>query len=209
MFMTALTLPPLTDRFSLSIDGLWRAVAAMIAGGRTQAAMFMLIVTRIRRIETRVLALVAAIRAGRVRGGWVVEARAMRLRALAPPPASLKLPRRFAWLCVLVPYHAAGYASQLRHLLADPEMVALLAATPRLGKILRPLCQMLGIEAELLSPQQPLPISDVVTVIVEDDSQDPAAKGNASEQGLVVARAPPTLGPGGGVVSGLWLYKLG
>ncbi len=144
----------LTERFSLSIDGLLRAVAAAIVGGRMNGAVILLVWTRIKRTETRVLALVAAIRAGRVRGGWVVEARATCASAAprAVPPAFLKVPRSFAWLIVLVPYHAAGYASQLRHLLAEPDMVALLAATPRLGKILRPLCRMLGIEAELLSP---------------------------------------------------------
>ncbi len=145
---------PATDRFSLSIDGLLGVVAAAIVGGRMNAAMILLVWTRIKRIEMRVLALVASIRAGRYRGGWVVEGRAARAQAgpRAAPPASLELPRSFAWLIVLVPYKAAGFASQLRYLLADPEMVALLAAAPRLGRILRPLCRMLGIEAELLSP---------------------------------------------------------
>jgi hypothetical protein len=53
---------------------------------------------------------------------------------------------------VLVPYEAAGFAENLRRVLAEPEMVALLSATPRMGALLRPLCLMLGIEAALVSP---------------------------------------------------------
>jgi len=46
----------------------------------------------------------------------------------------------------LVGHEAAGGASQLRHLLNEPEMAALIAASPRqTGRLLRPLCRMLGI----------------------------------------------------------------
>lgn len=141
-----------TDRFSLSIDGLCKAVAARIAFG-LEGALILLIWTRIKRTETRVLALIAAIRAGRVRGGWVIGARAACSRGDAGVlPSRPRLPRRFAWLCGLVPYEAAGFAGQLRHVLAEPEMVELLSATPRMGQLLRPLCHMLGIEVALLSP---------------------------------------------------------
>ncbi len=44
----------------------------------------------------------------------------------------------------LVPQTASG-ASQLQHLLAEPEMAALIAAAPQMGRILRPLCRMLGV----------------------------------------------------------------
>jgi hypothetical protein len=37
-------------------------------------------------------------------------------------------------------------ASQLRHLLADPEMTALIQAAPQAGRLLRPLCRNLGVE---------------------------------------------------------------
>jgi hypothetical protein len=54
------------------------------------------------------------------------------------------LPRRFGWLVQQVP-QAAPFGSQLQHLLTDPEMAAVLANTPRLGRVLRPLCHMLGV----------------------------------------------------------------
>ena len=44
-------------------------------------------------------------------------------------------------------YHAAGFGCQLQHLLSDPEMVALISAAPQqMGRVLRPLCWMLGIK---------------------------------------------------------------
>ncbi len=195
-----------THRFSLSIDGLWRAVAAMIALGRMQAAMIALIVTRIRRIETRVLKLVAAIRAGRVRGGWVIAARAARAPlATGVKPPLPRVPRSFAWLVVMVPYQAAGFASQLRHLLTDPEMVGLLMATPRLGKILRPLCWMLGIDAELLSPVVTVP----VTVVNEDVAKVSAAEAEAGGLGFVTERSVPVVVPEEAPDAGAWFFRLG
>ena len=53
------------------------------------------------------------------------------------------LPRRFGWVPRIWETHA--YAAQLTNLLADPEMVAIIEADPRFGRLLRPLCRMLGI----------------------------------------------------------------
>ncbi len=139
-----------TERFSLSVDGLYRAVAARIAGGGLEAWLITLICGRLRRIEARVMWLVAAIQTGQLRPAQVRRAvvqGAGRGRAKAP-----RLPCGFAWLIKLVPYQAAGFGSQLRHLFADPEMAALIASTPRMVRALRPLFWMLGIEPALLKP---------------------------------------------------------
>jgi hypothetical protein len=77
-----------------------------------------------------------------------VEAEA-ELRAVALPV----WPRRFGWLVRLASYHAAGYGSQLRVILGQPEMVALLVAAPQAARILRPLCRMLAVETSLLRPR--------------------------------------------------------
>ncbi len=197
----------ITERFSQSIDGLWRAVAAMSAGRRLEAAMIMLICGRIRRIETRFLALVAAIRAGRDRGGWVIQKRVARTQVAprATCVSCVRLPRRFAWLIVLVPYHAAGFASQLRHVLGDPEMVALLAASPRLGKMLQPLGRMLGIEPALLSP--------VAAAVDSNVGACGATKAYAAVTATDVKsnarRSAPAVEPGGGVELGHWFYRMG
>jgi hypothetical protein len=60
----------------------------------------------------------------------------------AQPAARMRKPRLpsgRAWLCVLVPYEAATYGSQLAHLMDDPAMIALLAASPAFARMLRPL----------------------------------------------------------------------
>jgi hypothetical protein len=65
------------------------------------------------------------------------------------------LPRHFGWLLALVPCDAANLGSQLRHTLTDPEMVALLAASAQARRILAPVCRMLAIEKEVLTPKPP------------------------------------------------------
>ena len=79
-------------------------------------------------------ALVPAVR--QVRAARVVKARVVKVR----------LPSGRGWLVRALGYEAAGYGSQLAVLLAEPELQALLLATPAAGRILRPLCRMLGVE---------------------------------------------------------------
>jgi hypothetical protein len=57
----------------------------------------------------------------------------------------------------------------MRDLLGDPEMAALLAATPRMEELLRPLCWGLGIEASLLRPRAAPPDQSEATA----DSVEP------------------------------------
>ncbi len=146
----------ITDRLSLSMHGLRVAVAERIVGSVLSVAVMTLIYFRLLRIENRVLWLIAAIREGRVRGGWVCPGRASVVRAKGLRPPAVSWPRGFAWLCGVVPYKAAGFGSQLAHLFGDPEMVALLAASPQLRRALRPLCRMLGIEPALVAPVAPV-----------------------------------------------------
>jgi hypothetical protein len=67
------------------------------------------------------------------------------------------LPRDFGYVLRLVPWHAAPLANQMRLLLAKPEMAEIIAANPRLQRLLRPLCHMLGIETDGLMPPPPPP----------------------------------------------------
>lgn len=73
--------------------------------------------------------------------------------------APLRLPTRFGWLLRLFPQSEIATArGQLTTLLDDPEMIALLATHPTLGRSLRPLCRLLSITppATLCSaPQRP------------------------------------------------------
>jgi hypothetical protein len=74
-------------------------------------------------------------------------------------PAPPWLPRGQAWVIRLVPATAAA-ASQLRALLAEPEMAAL-AQAPPMRRLLRPLCQMLGVAPPPPVPKRPAPAAIV------------------------------------------------
>lgn len=147
-------------RFAVVIEALCNAVAGRISSGVISAALIVLIWRRLRRINGQVMALIGRIQAGRIRAGT------LRFGPVAPEdvvpgdvvprtwvrPPGLPLPRRFGWLLLVVPETAANLASQMRGVLADPAFGLLLAATPRMGKLLQPLCWMLGIEVSVLAP---------------------------------------------------------
>ncbi len=94
------------------------------------------------------------------------------MRAL-PDPATPKpvwklFQYRFGWLCGAVPslarrFGAAQFGSQFQYLLEDPEMMALIAASPRMRRTLRPLLWMLGIEASLIRPPPPVVVAQEST----------------------------------------------
>jgi hypothetical protein len=64
-------------------------------------------------------------------------------------------PTGFGWLCKAAAHEAAGFGGHLRHVLAHPEIVALLRASPEARRLLRPVCRALAIEASVLSPLLP------------------------------------------------------
>jgi len=70
-----------------------------------------------------------------------------------PTPESIRPPRSWRWLSRLVP-QAEAERAQLEDLLRDPAMAEKLAADPRLGRILRPLGWMLGVDRALLPPSR-------------------------------------------------------
>ncbi len=99
----------------------------------------LLLWSRLRRTAERFARLAAKVHAG------TLPPPRRRLRSPRPArPQPLRLPRGVAWLLRRLP-QAASAASQLQHLLADPAMADLLAAAPQAGRLLRPLCQMLGV----------------------------------------------------------------
>lgn len=65
-------------------------------------------------------------------------------RAAANKARAAPLPRKRGWLVGELGSEAAAYGSQLAHVLAGPEMQALIAAVPGAGRVLRPVCRMLG-----------------------------------------------------------------
>ncbi|MBV8524769.1 MAG: hypothetical protein JOY71_22070 [Acetobacteraceae bacterium] len=140
----------LSHRLGLTIAGLCEALAARMARDRTAVPLLFLAWTRLRRLAVRFEALLADFRVGRL-----PAARARRsvenlpqLPNLAGLPPPYRAPRESGWLLRLAP-ESAAFAGQVEYLLADSEMKALLAASPQAGRMLRPLCRMLGIRAGL------------------------------------------------------------
>ncbi len=150
--MSPLTPPAPDVRFAAIIGLLCRTVGARGGGGRLAGPLVILIWTRLRRMGARFAALAARLAAGR----RPVARRRARAPRPAPPASPSRLPRGFAWLVRRVP-EAASAASQLQHLLAEPEMAALLAAAPQAGRILRPLCRMLGVRPPAVVALPPRP----------------------------------------------------
>jgi hypothetical protein len=68
------------------------------------------------------------------------------------------LPRRHGWLAALVP-QAETFGTQLRYLLTDPDLATFLAEVPQAGRMLLPLCRMLGVKPlpQMLPLKRPKP----------------------------------------------------
>jgi hypothetical protein len=117
-----------------------------VRGVLTQVLGFLLF-ARLGAVLLRMERMAARFVAGRV---WRIEGRVCGARAVR---AGVRIwPGGFAWLVRMVGWQSAGYGSQLRAVLETPEMVALLIASPEAGRVLRPVCRMLGIEASVLRP---------------------------------------------------------
>jgi hypothetical protein len=153
-----------TARFALIMDGLGKAVAARIGYYPITAPMIVYIWKRLNKLNQRFQALAALIRAGKLPPERPYRPRAVvRPAAAAPDPDAAPRPWpmwrwlstwRPGWLCWVAPslpghIGAACFGAGLSSLLRDPEMVALIAATPRMGNLLRPLCWALRIEGAL------------------------------------------------------------
>ena len=133
--------PALAQTFAGIIALLCRAIAAGAARNKLAAPLLLLLWPRLHRLARRFAGLAARVAAGTAarRPPTVPRPAAERSR-----PPYRRLPRRFAWLVRLVP-GAAAAGSQLCYLLATEDMANLLAAAPQAGRLLRPLCRMLGV----------------------------------------------------------------
>ena len=98
--------------------------------------------SRLNRSARRFERLMARIAAGTLPAPRRVTARPVHP---LPPPRRAGLPTGRGWLVRALGHEAAGCASQLEHLLAEPGAAGLVAATPAAQRILRPLRHMLGV----------------------------------------------------------------
>jgi hypothetical protein len=149
---------------SAVIRGLRVAVAAWGGRGLLAEALVLLVYRRLGEIVLRMERMAARFQAGRLwrRGPRVVvegDAAVVRLKRVR---GTRVWPSEFGWLVRIASYQAAGFGSQLRAVLEQPEMVALLKAAPQAVRVLRPLCRMLAIETALLRPGVEVPVRVVV-----------------------------------------------
>jgi hypothetical protein len=165
--------PDLARRLGLTLGGLCTAIGPIAAGKSPVAALITLVWKHIFRRRGRLEALLT-----RVAAGWLPRPPTPRPTTtakqptapepvapapLAPdrphigPPTLGRLPRGRAWLVRIVGYQAAGFGSQLDHLLADPAMAEFVACVPSAARMLRPLCRALGISPPALGFPPPPP----------------------------------------------------
>jgi hypothetical protein len=132
-------MPTLATRFALILAGLRAAIAPVAARDRARTSLLVLLWGRLGRMATRFERLFA-----RWREGTLPRPRPSRAGQPATWQPHPHFPANPAWLVAMV-REATPMASQLQHLLAHPDITEFLAAAPQAGRILRPLCHMLGL----------------------------------------------------------------
>ena len=134
------------------LSGLRAALAPHVNHHTPRTPIFLIASNRIGRAARRFQALFA-----RWQANTLPTPRQTRAARKTPSAAKPHFPAGRAWLAGATDHHVRGRASQLQHLLARPDMAEFLAAAPQAGRILRPLCHMLGVTmpaALLLSPRE-------------------------------------------------------
>ena len=133
-----------SETISANLRTILRGVLAALGMWRLEAAHALILYRRIGGIGQQIERMLTRFRAGRL---WRilhrtrVQRRCGRVAGRGPA-----LPRRFGWLVQAGGHQAASFGSQLQTVLNAPEMIALLAASPQAGRMLRPLCRALAVE---------------------------------------------------------------
>ena len=142
--------PTPAQRLSAILNGLVRAVDSRGHTGQVARPLVALIVHRLILMRQAIARAIA-----RMATGKMTPRKSGGPRPGRRPGTPNRLPSDPAWLIKLVP-EAAASACQLRSLLTDPEVLALLAAAPAtMLRPLRSLCRMLDVEPPIPPPPRP------------------------------------------------------
>ena len=180
------------DRFEFLIDYLCELVAAVGARHKLTVSVIELIRTRIWRLGVRFARLAEQIRTGTLAAMAPVRSRS----ALRPPEGSSRapsvLPQQRGWLLRWIPEVELSAVNQMEWMLALPDMKELIAATPQMGRILRPLCVMLGVSlpAALRLPRRARVRSAEVVASEPAPAPEPAPAQRAEESAWPQWREP-------------------
>jgi hypothetical protein len=142
--MTTIASPSLPDRFNDLIDGVQKDIAASVVWGCLAIPLIRLIWRRLRTMRARFASVLARLRAGEPPRPVPVRIRAARVRPAAAPPVVPSL--RNGWVIHAVSWFVMIRHYELEEMLEDPEMATLVTDAPELGRVLRPLCQMLAVK---------------------------------------------------------------
>jgi hypothetical protein len=141
---------PAAERFATLIEEICRVLSKHGRSRFIAEPLLLLIWNRIMRMARQFASL-----AERVRTGTLSDTAPARSRDASPQPAGAAgqprvappevLPRHFRWLVNMLP-ETEAFGADLCWLLQRLEMEELIFAAPQVGRILRPLCRMLGVE---------------------------------------------------------------
>jgi hypothetical protein len=156
------TLHPLAIRFASMIEFFCKMMGRDSKRGALDATQQMLATARVQRMGRRFAALVARWLAGTLPLPGAARKRAAAAAGKGPRPKGL-LPSGKNWFRKMFGETAPMFAGNLLEILhGDPQMMELAAATPLAGRVLRPMCWMLGVKPPEylqlpLRPRKPRP----------------------------------------------------
>jgi HAMP domain-containing protein len=144
------------QRFITLIEGLCHVLIKHGRGRFIAAPMLLLIWNRVIRMSRRFARLAERVHLGTLSLPAPARSRDASPRPARVRPAAEALPGHFRWLVNMIP-ETEAIGGDLCWLLQRPEMGELFFNAPEVGRILRPLCRMLGVEppAELRLPVRP------------------------------------------------------
>ncbi len=107
-----------------------------------------------------------------------------------PPP-----PLGFAWLVNILP-EATDYRAQVQALLAEPTIMAFLAEAPQAGKMLRPLCRLLGLHPPKTAlPESPPSETAPLDITPQETPTAPIAPHQEQAEAADTRTTPPEILP--------------
>ncbi len=166
--------------FAQIIEGLRHTVPKFIAKDRNAGPLIILIWSHLGRLARRFASIAARAEAGTLPAPRLRRPVTRRAGTVRAPGA---LPTSFAWLGQMM-WETRTYGTQLQHLVTtDPEMMALMAASPEAARIVRSVFWMTCI--------RPVP------ACVRAPRRKVLAAPNSSAEEAVVGSTPPSVPPQG------------